>query len=539
MRVVTCIGPGGWELYGKKFVESFKEHWPSEIQLTVFYHDEKFDPIPAANIDYRDLLAVDPEVGDFRAFCGTNPRFKGEMEQGYNFRLDAYKFCHKVYATTHLAFDLYEAKYKGWLIWLDADTITRAKVDKAWLDTLLPPQADVVHLPRIPLPYSETSFVAFNFARDQSLKLLANLRDAYVDKEVFGYAEWHDGFIFSRLLRMAANNETAVFSLTPPEYGGIDAFDNSPLSEKMVHLKGNKKFAPQPLMKSGLRPLKIVPQDSMPKEHILNNANESDKLFTRWLQPCYSHNRKAIIVSAGRSWIQHKETIRKAQQDGAYIVCIKHSLPLLMAEGIVPDGCAILDPRPVDAKSTHGILRTTLFDRIDPKTTFYVASMTDTSVTKYVLNKTDKVVGWFAWTQALAQAKPPEGQPVVTGGTCAAWRAVSLLEILGFRHIRLYGFDFTVDGASIDKTLIDEKGRPKYMEIHVGEEGSMKTMWTTGELAAGIQDTPAIMQQTVTRGMDVSIVGDEGAAFLWNFIRTKNGVNTKGPTYVVFDKEYS
>lgn len=535
MRVVTCIGPGGWELYGKNFVESFKANWPTEVNLTVFHHDTTFVPVGGINIEYRNLLVVDSEVEAFRKFCSQSPKFKGETEQGYNFRFDAFKFCHKVYATTGLAFNLYEAGYKGWLLWLDADTVTKAPVDMEWINRLL--QGDIVHLPRATLPYSETSFVAYNLASDETMKFLANFRDAYVDKEVFAYAEWHDGFVFSRLLRIAANNETKVFSLTPPTYGGIDAFDNSPLAEKMIHLKGNRKLGPKG-PGPGLQPLKIVPQDSMPKEHILNNANESDKLFKRWLKPCFSHGRKALIVSAGRSWEKHKETIRKAQEDGAYVMCIKHSLPLLMKEGIVPDGCVVLDPRPVNAKSTHGILRTTLFDKVDPKTTFFVASMTDTSVTKYIQEKTDKVIGWFAWTQALAQAKPPEGQPIVTGGTCAAWRAVSLLEALGFRHIRLYGFDFTVDGKSIDKGLKDDKGRAKYMEIHVGEEGNMKTMWTTGELAAGIQDAPAIMQQTVSRGMDVSIVGEDGAAHLWNFIRTKNKVDTKGPKYVTFEEEY-
>lgn len=541
IRVITCIGPGGWDLYGARFVETFKTYWPKDVRLVVYHHDETFTPIGAPNIEYRDLLACDTEVEEFRDFCRKNPQLMGKGQQGYNFRQDAYKFCHKVYATTSYARELALNQYKGWLIWLDADTFTASPVSMEWISQFLPPDVEVVHLARKSLPYSETSFVGFNFKSFTPVQFLEDLRALYVERELFGYSEWHDGFVFTRLLTQYIKKGMRVASLTPPDYEGIDAFENSKLFEKMHHLKGARKHAEMerhPDLPPGMQPLKIVPQDSMPKEHILNNANESDHLMPRWLKPCRPHSRKAIIVSAGRSWKNHVDTIKKAQEEGAYIACIKHSLPLLMEEGIIPDACVVLDPRPVDKLSTHGVLRTTLFDNVSPKTTFYVASMTDTSVTKYILSKTDKVVGWFAWTQALAKAKPPVGQPIVTGGTCAAWRSISLLTILGFRHIRMYGFDFTVDKESVDMKVLDDKGRPKYLEIFIGEPSNPKPMVTTGELAAGIQDTPHIMQQVVEQGIDASIVGEDGAAYLWNFIRTKNNVDTKGPILVDFEKEY-
>lgn len=542
IKIISCVGPGGWDKYGKKFVESFAKYWPTDITLSLYYHDEAppADATSAPNIEYINLLEVDPEVTEFREFA-NRPPFNGQEERGYNFRHDAYKFCHKVYATTHLAHKLHNSGWKGFLVWLDADTFTTKPVSTSWMRRLLPPDGEIIHLPRKPLPYSETSFVGFNLASPKTLALLADLRDAYVDKEVFAWQEWHDGFIFSRLLHLYENNGIKAYSLTPPNYDGIDAFAHSTLAERLVHLKGNlKNGGGDTGLPPGMQPLKIIPQDSMPKEHILNNAHESDKLLSKWLKHCMPHNRSAVIVSAGPSLAGNLERIRQQQKDGAYVVCVKHSLPILMNAGIIPDACVILDPRPVNAESTHGVLRTTLFDKVDPKTVFFIASMTDTSVTKYVLSKTSNVVGWFAWTQALAKSKPPEDHPVVTGGTCSAWRCFGLLRVLGFSKITAYGFDFVMDSSKpIDMELKDDKGRPKYFKIFIGEDDIRKEEITTGELAAGIQDVAHMLQQTVATQQDVEMVGESGAAFLWNFLVKKHGVNVPTIQYYDFEKEYN
>jgi len=538
IKIISCIGPGGWDLYGRRFVETFVKYWPTNIHLTMYYHDEApKDPIEAPNVTYVDLLQADTEIAKFRE-ATRNPPHNGQTPDGqYNFRMDAYKFCHKVFAITNYTAKLMEEKWKGWLIWLDADIYTTSKVKSSWITKFLPAGGDIVHLPRRPLPYSETSFLAFNLEGNKAPQLLADLRDVYVDMELFAWQEWHDGFVFSRLLYLHERNGLAGYSLTPPTYQGIDAFENSALAEKLVHLKGNRKQAGN--LPKGLQPLKIIPHDSMPKEHILQNAHESDKLFTRWLKPCLPHNRKAVVVSAGPSVHKHLEEIRKRAEEGDYIVCVKHSLPILMKAGIIPNACVILDPRPVAEESTHGVIRSTLFDNVDPKTTFFIASMTDTSVTKRVMEKTSNIVGWFAWTQALAAAKPPHGHPIVLGGTCSAWRTFGLLKVLGFSRITAYGFDFALDPTkTYDFSLLDDKGRPKYLQISVGEGDNRKPTISTGELTAGIQDVPMILQQVVQSGMDVSLVGDEGASFLWNYLVTKHNVKIEPTEFLDFEKEY-
>ena len=80
----------------------------------------------------------------------------------YNWRLDAIKWCHKVYALTDCAFKMMEEAPTEWLVWLDADTVTTKRLDKSVVDKWLPNKASLVHLGRKDVDYSETSFMGFN-----------------------------------------------------------------------------------------------------------------------------------------------------------------------------------------------------------------------------------------------------------------------------------------------------------------------------------------------------------------------------------------
>ena len=108
--------------------------------------------------------------------------------------------------------------------------------------------------------------------------------------------------------------------------------------------------------------------------------------------------------------------------------------PKLLEQGIDPFACVILDPRPIDGTSTHGVVRKDLFNKVDDKTLFLVASMTDPSVTKHLLSKDANIKGWQAYSDALRdmsikekivvdkETGIEEGSTLITGGTCAAMR---------------------------------------------------------------------------------------------------------------------
>jgi hypothetical protein len=127
-----------------------------------------------------------------------------------------------------------------------------------------------------------------------------------------------------------------------------------------------------------------------------------------------------------------------------------------------------LDPRPITGTSTHGVVRKDLFKKIEKKTKFFVASMTDPSVTKHLIDKGAEIHGWHAFTESLRDPEEqkkavhnnsvtlnpdigiPQGSTLITGGTCAAMRALGIFHTMGFRFFDLFGFDCSMEEPNED-----------------------------------------------------------------------------------------
>ena len=268
-----------------------------------------------------------------------------------------------------------------------------------------------------------------------------------------------------------------------------------------VHLMVRLKTDDLPDLPKSLSrtPIIVQPKDCVPKEEILDNINDNVELIKDWnfVQNCDVNNEHVIIASAGPSMdFEELKAIQKKYD--AKIVCVKHSYPLLLEAGIQPWACVILDPRPITGTSTHGIVRTELFKKIDPVTKFFIASMTDPSVTKFIMDRTKNVYGWHAFSQAVADIVSgkveidyklnidKDNATFVSGGTCAAMRAIGMMHIFGFRNFHLFGFDCSIEGLTDEqkKEKLDDGVRPKYMPVEIND----CHFWTTGELLAMAQD---------------------------------------------------
>ena len=257
-------------------------------------------------------------------------------------------------------------------------------------------------------------------------------------------------------------------------------------------------------------PIVVNPRDCVSKEYIRNNIKENMTLIDekKWLGKYLYHSGRAIIVSGGpyTNYDELKATIKKYDGE-AKIVCVKHSYLNLLKQGIQPWACVVLDPRPITGTSTHGIVRKDLFKEVDSKTKFFVASMTDPSVTKYLKEKDANIWGWHAFTESLRDPEEqkkgiqnnavkvneelgiPLGATLITGGTCAAMRTIGIMHTMGFRAFDLFGFDCNMEEPTKEMKkettgAEDEEPRPKYFQVGVKD----KSYWTTGELLAMAQD---------------------------------------------------
>ena len=285
-------------------------------------------------------------------------------------------------------------------------------------------------------------------------------------------------------------------------------------------------------------PIIVHPRDSVPKEYITSNIQTNLKLIddNKWIVKHPAHRDKGIIVSAG-PYLDYDE-LKSFMKDNptAKMLAVKHAYPNLLQNGIVPWGCIVLDPRPITGKSTHNIVRKDLFEKTDPSINFFVASMTDPSVTEFLKEKNTRMWGWHAFTDSLREEDEqgkviekqqvklnqelgiPQGATLITGGTCAAMRGIGMLHTMGFRDIHLFGFDCCRDEPSKEEkteTTGDLEGgetpKPKYIQVNVKD----KTYWTTGELLAMAQDCEKVFNDPGLDGVLTFHGQDTMVADLW------------------------
>ena len=538
VKFVTSFSADGFERYARKMLLSVIENWKDDLKLIAYYHDFTDDlvkELPESDkIEYRNLDNIQ-DMKNYKQLMKLHDGTEGGKIP-YNWRMDAIKWCNKVYALTDLSLEIGEQEARGgWLIWLDADTVTTKPFSEERVLRLFKKGAELVHLGRKDIDYSETSFIAFNLDYQAPHYLLADLRGCYDIGEVTAYREWHDGFIFERLLKIYVAHGLRVQNLSQGAEG-LAAFAQSPLSQYMIHYKGNLKNNVEeeevgtiiPTQTSAVDtldrtlprkvPIIVKPKDSVPKETIVSNINENLKILDKWdmVRSCNINDEHAIIVSGGPS-LDISKLKYLARKTKGKIICVKHSYPTLLKAGIKPWACVILDPRPVEGTSTHGIVRSTLFDKVDPSTKFFVASMTDPSVTKLLKEKTDNIYGWHAFSQAIKdsiktkedgdalKANIGEDATFVTGGTCAAMRAIGMMHIFGFRNFHLFGFDCCMEGElsaeELSRTM--EDGKKKYMRV----ETNGYEFWTTGELLAMAQDCEKLFNNKDIE-MNINVYGE-------------------------------
>ena len=271
--------------------------------------------------------------------------------------------------------------------------------------------------------------------------------------------------------------------------------------------------------------IQVKPVDSVDKGEQLQHIADNAAAITSWIGSYQAHAKTALLVSAGPTLPSFIEDIRAKQAAGAVVFAVKHSLPVLKAAGITPDWTVILDPRPVDGKSTHGIIRTDLFKDVTPEDKFLFATMTHPSVRAVLEEKGAQLYGWHAHTQATLAARPPafDVGNIVMGGTCSATRIPMLAFVMGFRRFEFYGYDFfypeDTDKDSIKQSL---------MRVTLGAD--QKSYLTTGELVAAMQDLGQWNKWLVDNRINVTFHGDGAGAAIWS--QTVN--NYQAPTEYPF-----
>lgn len=226
--VVTSWSPIGYELYGKRFLDT-ASRWPNNMELHV--------------VSDQDLA----EMEEFRSFMDRHADRKMDPSlPGYDYRQDLCRFAHKIFALKSglkraLEFDF------DYLIWLDGDTETIQEPTKEFLAEICPEDQDGALLSRVEsAPHPECGFMSFNLRR-LGADFLHSFIGFYESDKVLELSELHDSHAFMAMVVAHSGHRKSDWKdLCPKGVGpyGLDAFEGSILNAFFVHKKGNRKVNP-------------------------------------------------------------------------------------------------------------------------------------------------------------------------------------------------------------------------------------------------------------------------------------------------------
>jgi hypothetical protein len=250
---VTTCHAAGYEAYGRRMVETFLDHWPTEVPL-LLYHEGFEPPSVPGRIEAHDLAAASPDLMAFKARHADNPQAHGVRQQWRRLRIgslslplplrtqktryrwDAVRFSHKSYAI----FDAARRTDADALIWIDADTLFFADVNVTELEALAPQHSAVSCLRRP--NHSECGFVVYNLRHPETKRLLAEFEAMYTQDLLFAEREYHDSYLFDVVRKRAEARGAYVHDIAEGAgWRASHVLINSRLGRFMDHMKGGRK----------------------------------------------------------------------------------------------------------------------------------------------------------------------------------------------------------------------------------------------------------------------------------------------------------
>jgi len=235
--IVTSFSQKGYHEYGKRFIETFLEHWRDEKLVVYFERGVPSTKPEDPRVEYINLYSFEDFVAFEQIIGASHPIFSGWMRHPqkdkpiYNFRFDVNRFYRKVYAITDAYINRKGNEQR--IAWVDADVSFHKDVPTDFLSQLLPEDKAFAHLNREWL-YTEAGFMVFNVGHPLMELFMLLYKSTYFNGAFRYLGEMHDCYVIDLVSRQL---DIPRVSLTVNEKSD-HPFQESVLGEYMVHLKG-------------------------------------------------------------------------------------------------------------------------------------------------------------------------------------------------------------------------------------------------------------------------------------------------------------
>ncbi len=239
-ELLTTFHKAGWEQYGRRMVETFLAHWPSNIKLNVYCENVDVN-LNNPRIIEHDIFKTCDKLRPFIDLYNSREA-NGYRNGVRDFKYDAIKFSYKVFAQCHSIRNSSSEK----LIFIDADTLTFASPPLHLIDRLLPETDLTAYLGRPKnnkLPFAETGFIMYNLKHPNILEFADVFEQLYTSGELFDLDYQVDCYTFDTARkRIESKYQTQSNDITGPDgLGKKHPFVNSILGTFMDHLKGDNR----------------------------------------------------------------------------------------------------------------------------------------------------------------------------------------------------------------------------------------------------------------------------------------------------------
>lgn len=251
VTLVTSFSPTGFVAYARRMLESALLHLPKSVDLRIYIEEDSATLLQSGldftgrHVRVENLLAIPGGARDFLAKHGNDKSKCGYRANTfkYDFRHDAVKFCHKVFAITHCAREMSKETIKAphtVLMWLDADSLFFDDVPEGWLESLLPAPFFLSYLGRPAYTHSDCSFMAFRLTHQHMPEFMARYVGMYTSGRFMQERESHDSFLFDISRReMEQEGKITSYNLSTEQKGHV--FIASELGRYIDTLKGPRK----------------------------------------------------------------------------------------------------------------------------------------------------------------------------------------------------------------------------------------------------------------------------------------------------------
>lgn len=196
--VVTTFNQEGYNVYGRRMIDTFVRTWPRDIELWVYVEGFSITS-PAPNVRVLDLHGSSPELVAFKQEWQHVPKANGNIGPGSEskaYKWQAVRFSHKVYAI----FDAARKVQSDWLIWMDGDMVCHSAIDHNQLTGFFPDSAELCFAGRSN-KFTECGLYGMRLASPNVRVWLAEFQRMYDDANngIFTLSEWHDSYVFDQV----------------------------------------------------------------------------------------------------------------------------------------------------------------------------------------------------------------------------------------------------------------------------------------------------------------------------------------------------